>query len=163
MKIAMRVFRIFGTARTPYLTYDVYTNDSLHGVCFPTVNKIEFISSHMSIMEFMFSFIAFRRNINYLSSKLLIWENQGIKHKKNLPDMVYITSSNTLGIQHPIHVQHIRVSFHILYLETYNIKRNNIYVCDWQAQTGARYLYSFTKFHNNQLTTSNHRLKGRSR
>ena len=38
---------------------------------------------------FMFSFIAFRRNINYLSSKLLIWENQGIKHQKTLPDMVY--------------------------------------------------------------------------
>ena len=45
--------------------------------------------------------------------------------------------------------------YHVLYLETYNIKRNNIYVCDWQAQTRARYLYLFTKFHN-QFTTSNH-------
>ena len=26
-----------GSARTPYLMYDVYTNDSIHGVCFPTV------------------------------------------------------------------------------------------------------------------------------
>ena len=30
MKIARRVFRTFGAARTPYLMYDVYTNDSLH-------------------------------------------------------------------------------------------------------------------------------------
>ena len=30
-------FRNFGTSRTPYLIYDVYTNDSPHGVCFPTV------------------------------------------------------------------------------------------------------------------------------
>ena len=30
-------FPNFGTARTPYLIYDVYTNDSPHGVCFPTV------------------------------------------------------------------------------------------------------------------------------
>ena len=36
MKIAMRVFQTL-VARTPYLMYDVYTNDSLHGVCFPTV------------------------------------------------------------------------------------------------------------------------------
>ena len=34
MKIAMDVFRV----RKPYLMHDVYTNDSLHGVCFPTVN-----------------------------------------------------------------------------------------------------------------------------
>ena len=31
-------FPNFGAARTPYLMYDVYTNDSLHGVCFPTVS-----------------------------------------------------------------------------------------------------------------------------
>ena len=36
MKIAMRVFQTL-VARTPYLMYDVYTNDSLHGVCFLTV------------------------------------------------------------------------------------------------------------------------------
>ena len=30
-------FPNFCAARTPYLMYDVYTNDSLHGVCFPTV------------------------------------------------------------------------------------------------------------------------------
>ena len=30
-------FPNFGTARTPYLIYDVYTNDSPHGVCFPKV------------------------------------------------------------------------------------------------------------------------------
>ena len=30
-------FPNFGTARTPYHIYDVYTNDSPHGVCFPTV------------------------------------------------------------------------------------------------------------------------------
>ena len=45
---------------------------------------------YVCMYVFMFSFIAFRRNINYLSSKLLIWENQDIKHKKKLPDMVYI-------------------------------------------------------------------------
>ena len=44
----------------------------------------------LGIYIVMFSFIAFRRNINYLSSKLLIWENPGIKHQKTLPDMVYI-------------------------------------------------------------------------
>ena len=32
-------FPNFGAVRTPYLMYDVYTNDSLHGVCFPTVFK----------------------------------------------------------------------------------------------------------------------------
>ena len=26
-----------GAGRTSYLMYDIYTNDSLHGVCFPTV------------------------------------------------------------------------------------------------------------------------------
>ena len=36
MKIAMRIFQTL-VARTPYLMYDVYTNDSLHGVCFSTV------------------------------------------------------------------------------------------------------------------------------
>ena len=30
-------FPNFVAARTPYLMYDVYTNDSLHGMCFPTV------------------------------------------------------------------------------------------------------------------------------
>ena len=30
-------FSNVGAARTPYLMYDVYTNDSLHGMCFPTV------------------------------------------------------------------------------------------------------------------------------
>ena len=30
-------FPKLGTARTSYLMYDVYTNDSKHGVCFPTV------------------------------------------------------------------------------------------------------------------------------
>ena len=30
-------FPNFGTARTQYLMYYVYTNDSPHGVCFPTV------------------------------------------------------------------------------------------------------------------------------
>ena len=34
-------FPNFGSARTPYLMYDVYTNDSLHGMCFPTVNLIK--------------------------------------------------------------------------------------------------------------------------
>ena len=33
-------FPNFGAARTPYLMYDVYTNDSLHGVCFPTVTNV---------------------------------------------------------------------------------------------------------------------------
>ena len=32
-------FPKFGAARTPYLMHDVYTNDSLHGMCFPTVFK----------------------------------------------------------------------------------------------------------------------------
>ena len=32
-------FPNFGTAQTPYLMYDIYTNDSLHGVCFPTMLK----------------------------------------------------------------------------------------------------------------------------
>ena len=45
---------------------------------------------HVNKNNVMFFFIAFRRNIIYLSSKLLIWENQGIKHQKTLPDMVYI-------------------------------------------------------------------------
>ena len=31
-------FPNFGAARTPYLMYDVYTNDSKHGLCFPTLN-----------------------------------------------------------------------------------------------------------------------------
>ena len=30
-------FPNFDTVRTPYLMYDVCTNDCLHGVCFPTV------------------------------------------------------------------------------------------------------------------------------
>ena len=30
-------FPNFGAARTPYLMYDIYTNDSLHRVCSPTV------------------------------------------------------------------------------------------------------------------------------
>ena len=30
-------FPNFGAARSPYLMHDVYTNDSLHGVCFLTV------------------------------------------------------------------------------------------------------------------------------
>ena len=30
-------FPNFGAARTLHLMYDVYTNDSLRGVCFPTV------------------------------------------------------------------------------------------------------------------------------
>ena len=34
-------FPNFGAARTPYLMYDVYTNDSLHGVCFPTVKDAD--------------------------------------------------------------------------------------------------------------------------
>ena len=33
-------FPNFGAAPTPDLMYDVYTNDSLHGVCFPTVLHI---------------------------------------------------------------------------------------------------------------------------
>ena len=32
-------FPNFGAARTPYLMYDVYTYDSLHGMCFPTVDN----------------------------------------------------------------------------------------------------------------------------
>ena len=28
---------VWCSARTPYLMYDVYRNDSLHGVCFPIV------------------------------------------------------------------------------------------------------------------------------
>ena len=30
-------FPNFGAARTPYLMYDIYTNDSKHGLCFPTL------------------------------------------------------------------------------------------------------------------------------
>ena len=30
-------FPNFSSARTPYLMYDIYTNDRLHGMCFPTV------------------------------------------------------------------------------------------------------------------------------
>ena len=30
-------FPNFGAARTPYLMYDVYTNDSKHRLCFPTL------------------------------------------------------------------------------------------------------------------------------
>ena len=33
-------FPNFGTTRIPYLIYDVYTNDSPHGVCFPTVQLV---------------------------------------------------------------------------------------------------------------------------
>ena len=38
-------FPNFDAARTPYLMYDVYTNDSLHKVCFSTV-----ILSHLKIL-----------------------------------------------------------------------------------------------------------------
>ena len=37
-------FLNFGAARTPYLMYDVYTNDSLHGLCFPTVFNCNSVS-----------------------------------------------------------------------------------------------------------------------
>ena len=30
-----------GAARTPYLMYDVYTNDSKHGLCFPTLSVVK--------------------------------------------------------------------------------------------------------------------------
>ena len=43
MQIAMRVF---GAARTPYLMYEVYINDSLHGVRFPKVHTFIFINNH---------------------------------------------------------------------------------------------------------------------
>ena len=33
----IRYFPNFGSVRTVKFTCDVYTNDSLHGVCFPTV------------------------------------------------------------------------------------------------------------------------------
>ena len=40
----IRYFPNFGSVRTINFTCDVYTNDSLHGVCFPTVisNELNF-------------------------------------------------------------------------------------------------------------------------
>ena len=43
-------FPNFGAARTPYLMYDVYTNDSLHGMCFPTVIPL---SCEFRLLEMM--------------------------------------------------------------------------------------------------------------
>ena len=40
-------FPNFGAARTPYLMYDVYTNDSKHGLCFPTLKYLLHISIDM--------------------------------------------------------------------------------------------------------------------
>ena len=41
-KIVMVVFLNFdGAARTPYLMYDAYTNDSLHRVCLPIVIMLD--------------------------------------------------------------------------------------------------------------------------
>ena len=35
----IRYYPIFGSVRTVNFTCDVYANDSLHGVCFPTVHS----------------------------------------------------------------------------------------------------------------------------
>ena len=46
------MFPNFGTARTPYLIYDVYTNDSPHGVCFPTVCTVHVEIKQSVIIRF---------------------------------------------------------------------------------------------------------------
>ena len=54
-------FPNFGAARTPYLKYDIYTYDSLHGVCFSTVFLMLLVtcSINFQISEF-FPFETFR-------------------------------------------------------------------------------------------------------
>ena len=48
-------FPNFGAARTPYLMYDVYTNDRLHGICFPgserVLKGISFCSKHSYVIR----------------------------------------------------------------------------------------------------------------
>ena len=66
-----QTFPNFGSVRTANFTCDVYTNDSLHGVCFPTVNIINLLEVQYSI------------SINWLLILILILRLQIHEIKKN--------------------------------------------------------------------------------
>ena len=92
------------------------------------------------IMYFMFSFISFRRNINYLLPRLLnFWKPDTLPRTTNCYDVhAYMPQHQYLAF----FVYIITVYTSLYYILKHKIsKRNNIYVCDGKHRLGTFSLF----------------------
>ena len=104
---------------------------------------------------FMFSFISFRRNINYLLPRLLnFWKPDTLPRITNYYDVhAYMPQHQYLAF----FVYIITVYTSLYYILKHKIsKRNNIYVCDGKHRPEYFLFIHKTKFHNKKFTASQH-------
>ena len=104
-------------------------------------------------MEFMFSFISFRRNINYLLPRLLnFWKPDTLPRITNCYDVhAYMPQHQYLAF----FVFIITVYTSLYYILKHKIyKRNNIYVCDGKHRPEHFLFIHKTKFHNKKFSAS---------
>ena len=102
---------------------------------------------------FMFSFISFRRNINYLLPRLLnFWKPDTLPRVTNCYDVhAYMPQHQYLAFV----VFIITVYTSLYYISKHKIsKRNNIYVCDGKHRPEHFLFIHKTKFHNKKITAS---------
>ena len=103
----------------------------------------------------MFSFISFRRNINYLLPRLLnFWKSDTLPRITNCYDVhAYMPQHQHLAF----FVYIITVYTSLYYILKHKIsKRNNIYVCDGKHRPGHFLFIHKTKFHSKKCTASQH-------
>ena len=103
----------------------------------------------------MFSFISFRRNINYLLPRLLnFWKPDTLPRITNCYDVhAYMPQHQYLAF----FVYIITVYTSLYYILKHKIsKRNNIYVCDGKHRPEHFLFIHKTKFHNKKCTASQH-------
>ena len=101
----------------------------------------------------MFSFILFRRNINYLLPRLL-----NIPKPDIIPRIINSYDVHAYMPQHQYSASYVYII--TVYISLYNIlkdiKLNNIYVCDGKHRPERFLFIHKTKFHNNEFTASQH-------
>ena len=109
----------------------------------------------MLLCYVMFSFISFRRNINYLLPRLLnFWKPDTLPRTTNCYDVhAYMPQHQYLAF----FVYIITVYTSLYYILKHKIsKRNNIYVCDGKHRPEHFLFIHKTKFHNKKCTASQH-------
>ena len=103
----------------------------------------------------MFSFISFRRNINYLLPRLLnFWKPDTLPRITNCYD-VHAHMSQHQYLAFFVYI--ITVYTSLYYILKHKIsKRNNIYVCDGKNRPEHFLFIHKSKFHNKKFTASQH-------
>ena len=133
-----------------FMRCHLYIDQISYNTCITCINRIS-----KKMKPVMFSFISFRRNINYLLPRLLdFWKPDTLPRITNCYDVhAYMPQHQYLAF----FVYIITVYTSLYYILKHKIsKRNNIYVCDGKHRPEHFLFIHKTKFHNKKFTASQH-------